>query len=235
MHTDCDCEHEVNQLEDPQLRQAVEAIVRRVVDNILPETQQRLVPIEVSARHLHIRQEDLEVLFGPGYKLTKLRDLSQPGEFAANETVTVVGPKRRLIEKVRILGPTRKGTQVELSYTDGIYLGIDLPHRLSGDIKGSAPIVLVGPKGVLDLKEGAIRAMRHIHISLEQAQRWGLRAGQKVNVETQGPMRVTFSNAVIRPGENLRTCMHIDTDEANAAGIRTGEIGVIVDGSEKDG
>jgi len=231
MHTDCDCEHEVSQVEDAQLRQAVEAIVRRVVDNILPETEERLVPIEVSARHLHIRQDHLEHLFGAGYQLTKLRDLSQPGEFAANETVTVVGPKRRLIEKVRILGPVRKITQVELSYSDGMYLGIDLPHRLSGDIKGSAPIVLVGPKGVLDLQEGAIRAMRHIHISNDQAQQWGLQAGQKVKVETQGPMKVTFSNVVIRPGANYRLGMHIDTDEANAAGIRTGEIGKIVDGS----
>lgn len=220
---------------DPQLRSTVEKIVRRVLDTVLPETGERLVPIEVSARHLHITREDLEKLFGPGYRLTKLRDLNQPGEFASNETVTVVGPKGRTIQNVRILGPIRKATQVELSYTDGVYLGIDLPHRLSGDIRGSAPVVLIGPKGMLELKEGAIRAQRHIHISSEQAARWRLRHQQKVNVQTRGPLNVTFSNVVIRVGENLNLTMHIDTDEANAAGIRSGEIGVIVDGSVANG
>jgi propanediol utilization protein len=187
-----------------------------------------LVPIHVSARHLHITEADMETLFGPGYRLTKLRDLGQPGEFAANETVAVMGPKRRTIDNVRILGPHRNITQVELSYTDGIYLGIDLPHRLSGDIQGSAAILLVGPEGILDLKQGAIRAQRHIHIHPEQAEKWQLRQGQKVSVQTRGPMKVTFNNVVIRTGENLNLGMHIDTDEANAAGIQSGEIGVII-------
>jgi propanediol utilization protein len=148
--------------------------------------------------------------------------LNQPGEFAANETVMVVGPKRRSIE-VRILGPTRKRTQIELAYSDGIYLGVDLPHRLSGDIAGTAPLVLVGPAGVVNLKEGAIRAKRHIHISPQDARRLGVKNGQIVSVRTTGEMSVTFNNVVIREGEGLNLEIHLDTDEANAAGIRCGD------------
>ena len=197
----------------------VESIVRQVVNKLIPDQAERTVPIGISARHLHITQEHVEALFGKGYQLTKLKDLNQPGEFAANETVTVVGPNRRIFEKVRILGPTRPFTQVELSYSDGIYLGIDLPHRLSGDIKESAPLVLIGPKGVLQLKEGAIRAMRHLHVSPEEASRLGLENGQKVDVKTQGKMSVVLKNVVVRIKENLKLEMHVDTDEANAAGL----------------
>ncbi|KAA3656060.1 MAG: hypothetical protein DWQ10_16260 [Calditrichaeota bacterium] len=161
--------------------------------------------------------------------MTKYRDLNQPREFAANETVTVVGPKRRIIENVRILGPVRPATQLELSYSDGIHLGIDLPHRISGDIKGSASIILIGPKGIAQLPQGAIRAMRHIHMSPELAKKWNLEKGQKVSVRTHGPMQVTFENCVIRTGENLNLAMHVDTDEANAAGIQSGEIGEIIE------
>jgi propanediol utilization protein len=172
---------------------------------------------------MHITQENLERLFGPGYQLTKLRDLNQPGEFAANETLTVVGPKRRLFESIRILGPVRKITQVELSYTDGIYLGLDLPYRLSGDIAGSAPLILIGPKGVLHLSEGAIRAARHIHINPQDSQRLGLENGQKVSVRTVGPASVAFNEVIVREAANLKLEMHIDTDEANAAGLRCGD------------
>ncbi|UCF39277.1 MAG: phosphate propanoyltransferase [Acidobacteriota bacterium] len=188
-----------------------------------------MVPVGVSARHMHIRQEDLETLFGKGYQLTKLKDLNQPGEFAANETLTVVGPKRRLFEQVRILGPVRKMTQVELSYSDGIYLGIDLPHRLSGDIRGSAPLVLVGPKGVLNLPEGGIRAKRHIHINPQDAARLGVTSGQIVSVRAGGPLSVTFNNVVIRMADNLNLEMHIDTDEANACGLRCGDPVELID------
>jgi propanediol utilization protein len=207
----------------------VEAVVREVVSSILPGRQDKTVPVEVSARHLHITQKDLEFLFGPGHQLTKLRDLNQPGEFAANETVTVVGPRRRLFEQVRILGPVRKVTQVELSYTDGVYLGMDLPHRLSGNIEGSAPLILIGPQGVLHLQEGAIRAARHIHINPSNAQSLGVENGQMVSVRTAGPMSVTFNNVVIRVGENLNLKMHIDTDEANAAGLRCGDPVELID------
>jgi putative phosphotransacetylase len=212
-----------------ELAKYVEGVVREVVEKLVPDSSERMVPLGISARHVHITQEDLEKLFGPGYQLTKYRDLNQPGEFAANETLTVVGPNRRVFEKVRILGPLRDITQVELSYSDGIYLGIDLPHRLSGDIKGSAPIVLIGPKGVLQLQEGAIRAMRHLHIDPKDAKRLGLTQGQKVAIKTMGKMSVILNNVVVRIKEGLKLEMHVDTDEANAAGVTSeNNMGIIL-------
>ena len=220
-----------------ELTAQVESIVRQVVDSVLEsgnghsETHKRgEVPVQVSARHLHITQEHLEILFGKGHTLTKMRDLVQPGEFAAKETVGVVGPRRRVIEKVRILGPTRPRTQVELSFTDGIQLGIDLPHRISGDIDNSAPIDLIGPEGMLHLDEGAIRAMRHMHIPPELAKEWGIENGQTVDVRTEGDAAVTFHGVLARYLENGYLRMHIDTDEANAAGLSAREehIGFIV-------
>ena len=206
------------------LNQLVESVVRNVVTDVFNQTgNQKTIPVGVSARHMHIRQEDLEVLFGAGCQLTMFRDLNQPGEFAANETVTVVGPKRRLFEKIRILGPLRKITQVELSHTDGIYLGMELPHRLSGNTEGSAPLMLIGPEGVLNLPQGGIRAARHIHINQADMSRLGLQNGQQVRVRTTGPMSVAFNNVIVREGGNLNLEMHIDTDEANAAGLRCGD------------
>lgn len=207
---------------DP-VRTIVESVVRKVVESLAsPPSNGRMVTVGVSARHLHITQDNLEKLFGTGYQLTKLRDLNQPGEFAANETVTVIGPKRRSLE-IRILGPVRKITQVEMAYSDGVFLGVDLPHRLSGDIKGSAPLVLVGPKGVIQIPEGAIRAKRHIHVNPADARRLNVRNGQIVSVRTSGEMGVSFHNVVIREGENLNLEMHIDTDEANASALRCGD------------
>ena len=214
-----------------QLAREVETLVRQVVDQMIPETAKLEIPIGISARHCHITQEHLEILFGPGHQLTKFRDLNQPGEFAAKETVTVVGPNRRVFERVRILGPTRKFTQVELAYTDGVYLGIDLPLRISGNIKNSAPIILVGPKGVLHLPEGAIRAMRHIHMDPQVAASKGLKAGDTVDVQVPGPLSVTFHDVVLRTGEGLKTEMHIDTDEANTAGLDPrNAVGLLVKG-----
>jgi putative phosphotransacetylase len=206
---------------EEDLSRLVESVVREVMGTLDRPTDRR-IPVGVSARHMHVRQEDLEQLFGEGHRLTKMRDLNQPGEFAAEETVTVVGPKRRFFD-VRILGPVRRSTQVELAYSDGIYLGLDLPHRLSGDVEGSAPIILVGPKGVLSLSEGAIRAKRHIHVNPRDAAHLGVRNGQVVSVRTTGEMSVTFNNVVIREGEGLNLEMHVDTDEANAAGLRCGD------------
>jgi putative phosphotransacetylase len=206
---------------EAELSSLVESVVREVMGT-LGKVGDRKVPIGVSARHMHVCQEDLEQLFGVGHPLTKIRDLNQPGEFAAEETVTVVGPKRRFFD-VRILGPVRRRTQVELAYSDGIYLGLDLPHRLSGDIAGSAPIILVGPKGVRNLSEGAIRAKRHIHVNPQDAARLGVRNGQAVSVRTTGEMSLTFNNVVVREGEGLKLEMHVDTDEANAAGLRCGD------------
>lgn len=208
----------------PDLTALVESVVRNVVEELLPARESAgTIPIGVSARHIHLRQDHLEELFGPGYELTKLRDLNQPGEFAAHETLSVVGPKRRLFEQVRILGPVRSITQVELSYSDGVYLGMDLPHRLSGNIRGSAPVILIGPQGILNLPEGAIRAVRHVHISPEDARRLEVEDGQKISVESWGPLSVTFNNVIVRVGANLNLEMHVDTDEANAAGLRCGD------------
>jgi putative phosphotransacetylase len=210
------------------VRVRVERIVREIVESRLPSGKTRRVLINVSARHLHIRQDHLETLFGPGAQLTKMKDLIQTGEFAANEAVTVVGPNRRVFEKVRILGPVRKATQVELSFTDGRYLGMDLPARLSGNIQGSLPIVLVGPVGTLRLEEGTIRALRHIHVSEEEAPLLGVQHGQMVSVRTDGPAGVTFDNVLIRVLKNAKLEMHIDVDEGNAAGMKESGMGVIL-------
>jgi putative phosphotransacetylase len=201
------------------LAERVEKIIREVIDEMLPPFGERTVPIGISARHMHVTPQHLEILFGAGAKLTKLRDLTQPGEFAANETVAVMGPNRRLFGQVRILGPTRDITQLELAYTDGIFLGMDLPHRISGDIKGSAPFVIMGPAGVLRLPEGAIRAMRHLHLNPEDARRFGLKEGDKIQVKAHGKAGLTFNDVVVRIKEGLILQMHVDTDEANAAGL----------------
>jgi putative phosphotransacetylase len=203
------------------------------VEQMVREVVSRLIPINVSARHLHITQEHLEVLYGGGSRLTKMKDLVQPGEFAANEVVSVVGPNRRVFEKVRILGPVRSRTQVELSYNDGRYIGLELPARISGDIEGTAPIVLVGPKGVLQLEAGAIRALRHIHMSPEDAARFGLTGGAVVSVKTLGAMGVAFNNVIIRVGPKLTIEMHIDTDEANAAGLPPSSFGILLEGETR--
>jgi len=211
-----------------ELRSVVERMVREAVEGRMRVIDGRSVPINISARHMHVSQEHLETLFGPGAVLTKLRDLMQPGEFAANETVAVIGKNRRVFEQVRILGPARKNTQVELSYTDGRYLGMDLPARVSGDIAGTHPVILVGPRGVVQLSEGVIRALRHVHIGDDDAARIGLRNGQIVSVRAHGPLGVTFDQVLIRAGKNLVREMHVDTDEANAAGLGSGAVGEIV-------
>jgi putative phosphotransacetylase len=207
------------------LRAQVERIVREVVGSML---RGRRVPIHVSARHLHITIADLEVLFGPGARLTKLRDLMQPGEFAANETVAAIGPNGRRFEAVRILGPERKATQVELSYTDSRSLGLDLQARISGDIRGTAPIALEGPRGTLELKEGVIRALRHVHMHTEDAKTFGVENGERIRIRTDGELRLVFENVIARVSDIAALEMHIDTDEGNAAGLTGESYGEIV-------
>ncbi|HEC83168.1 MAG TPA: phosphate propanoyltransferase [Firmicutes bacterium] len=180
-----------------------------------------LVPIGVSARHIHLTRDVLESLFGPGYELTPMRKLSQPGEFAAEETVTIVGPKGA-IERVRLLGPLRKFTQVELARSDGLRLGLDLPVRRTGDLAGSPGITLVGPRGTVVLSEGAIRATRHIHMTPGDAERFGLRDGQIVRARIEGPRSLVFENVLVRVSSRFVLDFHIDTDDANAAGVTTG-------------
>ncbi len=180
------------------------------------------VPVGVSNRHIHLTAADVETLFGKGYELTPLKDLSQPGQFACKETLTIVGPSLRPIENVRVLGPVRRASQVEISRTDSFTLKVKPPVRESGDIAGSAPITIIGPKGVVALKEGCIIANRHIHMSVEDGAKFGLKDGDYVDVEADGERRTKFYDVQIRVHKDFRLEMHIDTDDANAAGIGNG-------------
>ena len=179
-----------------------------------------MVPVGVSARHVHLTQEHVEVLFGEGYHLTKKKEL-MGGQFASNELVTIVGLKLRAIENVRILGPVRSKSQVEISSTDAIKLGVKAPIRESGNVAGSAPIALVGPKGALYLKEGCIVAKRHIHMSPKDAMAAGAHDGDIVSVKAENERGTVFNNVQVRVDESFTLEMHIDTDEANAAKIAT--------------
>ena len=186
------------------------------------------VLVEISARHVHGSQKDLEILFGEGYKLTPKKDLSQPGQFACEEKVTVVGAKSQL--KASILGPVRPDTQVELSLTDARSIGVVAPIRESGDIKGSGACRLVGPCGEVELTEGVIAAKRHIHMTPADAEKYGIKDKQivSVKVETDGRSLV-FGDVVARVSPSYALAMHIDTDEANAALVGANQIGEILD------
>lgn len=180
------------------------------------------VPVGVSNRHIHLSTTDLETLFGKGYQLTPIKDLSQPGQFACKETLTIVGPSLRPIENVRVLGPVRKASQVEISRTDSFTLKVKPPVRESGDIAGSAPVTIIGPKGVVMLNEGCIIANRHIHMSVDEGAAFGLSDGQYVDVEVNGVRKTKFYDVQVRVHKDFRLEMHIDTDDANAAGIGNG-------------
>lgn len=186
------------------------------------------VPIGVSARHIHLSDEHVELLFGKGYTLTEMKPLSQPGQYAANETVAVVGPKATFA-KVRILGPTRKRTQLEVSRTDAFALGVNPPVRESGDIAGSAGITLQGPAGEIKIEEGVIVAARHIHFHTSDAERFGIADKQSLCVRFSGERGVVFENVIARVSELYALDMHIDTDEANAAGVKNGDTAEIID------
>ncbi len=177
--------------------------------------------VNVSARHMHVTQEDLELLFGAGAKLTQLKDLYQEGEFASEQLVNIIGPKNRMIPGVRILGGIRKFTQIELSYTDGIFIGIDLPLRISGDIKGSAGCVVVGPKGALNLREGVIRAARHVHMSEADMAHFKVKDGDAMKLKIEGPCGLTFDNVRVRYHPKVKLEIHIDTDEGNACHLQS--------------
>ena len=185
------------------------------------------VPVGVSARHIHLTQEHVETLFGKGYQLTKKKEL-MGGQYACNETVTVVGLKLRAIENVRVLGPTRKASQLEVSATDAMKLGIKAPIRESGNVAGSAPIAVVGPKGAIYLKEGCIVAMRHIHMSPADAQAAGVHDGDIVSVKADNERGTVFNQVKIRVHDTFTLEMHIDTDEANASQIKTGDMVTII-------
>ncbi len=177
--------------------------------------------VNVSARHMHVTQQDLETLFGAGSRLTKLKDLYQDGEFASEQLVTLVGPRQRIIPNVRILGPVRNYTQVELSYTDGIYLGIDLPLRISGNHEGTPGITVLGPKGAVNLDKGVIRAERHVHMSTEDMNHYGVKDGDYMKLRIDGPCGVTFDRLRVRYHPKVILEVHIDTDEGNACDLES--------------
>ena len=200
----------------------------KIVAGLQQVTEARTIPIAVSARHIHLTPEAVETLFGPGHTLTVRNPLSQPGQFACEETLDIVGPKRT-IERVRVLGPTRPKCQVEVSRTDEFYLGADAPVRRSGDVANSPGITLRGPAGSLTLDEGLICAWRHIHMTPADAEAFGVKHKDSVEVEVAvGPRKLIFGDVLVRVSPKYALEMHIDTDEANAAELNSGTAGALV-------
>ena len=180
------------------------------------------LPIALSNKHIHLSQADLEVLFGEGYELTHKKDLSQPGQYACEEMVEVVGPKGST--KMRVLGPTRPESQVEVSLADARALGIAVPVRQSGDTQGTPGCKLVGPKGEVEIERGVIVAARHIHMSLEDAEKFGVKDKDVVSVQTEGLRGLLFNNVLVRANANFKLEMHVDLEEGNAAGVKNGDL-----------
>ena len=178
------------------------------------------VPVGVSNRHIHLSQQDLDKIFGCGYELTKIKDLSQPGQYAAKETVTICGPKGA-IEKVRILGPVRSKTQVEILQGDTFKLGLKAEPKMSGELSGTSGVTIVGPKGSVQTEEGLIVAKRHIHMLPEDAREFGVEDGQEVSIKTEGIRGGIFENVAIRVTNTSRLECHVDMEEANALGLNS--------------
>lgn len=207
-------------------RADVERVVRDVVIKHLTGARSAAptgnpLVVNISARHVHLSQEHLEILFGKGAQLEVQKDLYQKGYFAAKQTVMVVGPRRRTLPDVRVLGPCRGASQVELSFTDGVSLGLDLPVRISGDHHDTIGCVLVGPAGVVELNSGVIRAMRHVHMGPEDLAKYGVKDGDKMHlrVESAGCTTV-LEDLVVRAGKDIRLEVHLDTDEGNAIDLQ---------------
>jgi len=189
--------------------------------------KKNIIKIEVSARHCHLSKKDSEILFGAGHEFVVYKQLSQPSDFACQETVDVqIGNKK--IEKVRVVGPVRLQTQVEISLTDAIGSGAVPPIRLSGDLEGSSPVVLSGPFGKVELKEGLIIAKRHFHCATDEAKKYKLKNGDTISVEIEGARAVIFKNVPVRVKDNYKSCLHIDTDEGNASGVNKIGEGIII-------
>lgn len=207
-------------------RATVEHLVRQAVyarlGKPLPRTAAAPNPlvVNVSARHCHLTQGAVDALFGQGYQLKVHRWLHQAGHFAAEETVTIIGPRSRVISNLRILGPCRSYNQVELAYSDGIALGFTLPHRLSSDVTGTIGCMLLGPAGFFEMTEGVIRAMRHVHMGLDDAAFYGVKAGDAMRLKVGGPGALTLDRVLVRTDPSFRLEVHIDTDEANACDLR---------------
>ncbi len=206
-------------------RRTIEEIVRRIVLGEAgspsangPSAPGNLV-VSISARHLHLTDEHVEILFGAGHRLTPAKPLYQDGFYAAEETVMVVGPRRRMLPSVRVLGPTRPASQVELAFTDAISLGLDLPVRASGKIEGTPGCVLVGPRGVVELDQGVIRAERHVHMSLADAAYYGVKNGDRMNLRIQSSCPLVLEGLLVRADATSKLEVHLDTDEGNAADL----------------
>ena len=210
-------------MKEQEYKNLVDMITETIYKEIKPKEESShlfSIPVEISNHHVHLTRNSLDILYGKDYELTKLRDLSQPGEFASNEQLSIVSANMKVIEKIRILGPLREYTQAELSITDGYFLGLDLPTRISGNTKDSPPIIFIGPKGVLTLSEGAIRAARHIHMTPEDAESYQVKDGDRVKVEVSGEHGVIYKDVVIRVSSKSKLALHLDTDEANAGNVK---------------
>jgi len=202
-------------------------VTERVVKDAYEQTGKRFVPAAASNRHIHVSAQDLETLFGKGYALKPSRTLSQPGQFAAEETVSIVGPKGK-IDNVRVLGPARGSTQAELFLADTFKLGIASVIRISGDIEGTPGATVIGPKGTVELTKGVIVAMRHVHLSTGQAAFLGLQNGDRVRIRKDGARALIFEDVPVRCGEGHHLELHLDMEEANAGAIQHGELLEIV-------
>ena len=214
----------------PMPREQLERVVRQVVRERFaarlqagePQLSAAYTPnlvVNISARHMHVSQQDLETLFGRGAELTVYRWLYQPGGFAAEQTVTIIGPRRRMIDRVRILGPLRERSQVELSYTDSVALGVDTPLRPSGRIDDTPGCLVLGPNGSIELPEGVIRAERHVHMSPADAETYGFKDRQYVKLRVDSDCSVVFDRVLCRVSPNVLLEVHIDTDEGNACNL----------------
>lgn len=189
---------------------------------------EKLVPLGLSNKHIHLSKEDLDILFGEGYELTNMKDLVQPGQYACEETVEVVGPKGSF-PKVRVLGPTRPETQLEISIADGVKLGeYNVPVRASGKLADTPGFELKGPAGSVKKDYGMIVAERHIHLSASEGEEFGLKDGEVVSVKLEGPRGLIFNNVLVRTGDGHKKEMHLDLDEGNAAGAKNGDVATIL-------
>lgn len=200
-------------------------IIKWVEDQITKD--KRYVPVGVSNRHIHLNREDMDILFGKDSELTRMKELKQPGQYAAEETVTLSGPKKD-INSVRVLGPLRPETQVEISFSDAFVLGIDPMLRDSGSLVGTPGVEIIGPNGSIKKKQGVIVAKRHIHMLPEDAQKYGLHDNQLIDVQVEGPRGGILNNVLVRVTDTSGFEMHIDIEEANGLGLKTGDDAIMV-------